>query len=235
MLVSVREVRIWQVVDVVLRAHRPRLRPLADHDGGRRRRRARLRRRAARRRRPHLLLLARHRDGRVLGREHVARGRALRRRLPDRPLAGRHLPGLAALQRHVPRADRLRGHRAGRGAHLAARLGDARSRRSVSRSSFFAFTRWFWRFGLRATPALGCHAPPRVPDRSLADRHLPRLARYSVTFLVPIAFAVTVPAEALTRGSTGDAGARDRLRVVFFAFTRWFWRFGLSRYSGASA
>jgi ABC-2 type transport system permease protein len=64
----------------------------------------------------------------------------------------------------------------------------------------------------------------------------PGWLRYSVTFLVPVAFAVTVPAEALTSRlhwptlalSVGFAG-------VLFAFTRWFWRFGLRHYSGASA
>jgi ABC-2 type transport system permease protein len=64
----------------------------------------------------------------------------------------------------------------------------------------------------------------------------PGWLRYIVTFLVPVAFAVTVPAEALTSRlhwptlllSIAFAGA-------LFAFTRWFWRFGLRRYSGASA
>ena len=64
----------------------------------------------------------------------------------------------------------------------------------------------------------------------------PPWLRFSVTFLVPIAFAVTVPAEALTSRldwqtlalAVGFAG-------VFFIATRWFWRFGLSRYTGASA
>ncbi len=64
----------------------------------------------------------------------------------------------------------------------------------------------------------------------------PSWLRYSVTFLVPIAFAVTVPAEALTSRlewetlllSLGFAG-------VLLAFTRWFWSFGLRHYSGASA
>jgi ABC-2 type transport system permease protein len=64
----------------------------------------------------------------------------------------------------------------------------------------------------------------------------PGWLRYSMTYLVPIGFAVTVPAQALT----------DRLQwetvVIALAFaavvaacTRWFWRFGLKRYSGASA
>lgn len=64
----------------------------------------------------------------------------------------------------------------------------------------------------------------------------PGWLRYSVTFLVPVGFAVTVPAEALTSRlhwptlllAIGFGGA-------LFAFTRWFWRFGLRHYSGASA
>jgi ABC-2 type transport system permease protein len=64
----------------------------------------------------------------------------------------------------------------------------------------------------------------------------PGWLRYSVTFLVPVAFAVTVPAEALTSRLDWQTLL---LAVVFavtlFSFTRWFWRFGLRRYSGASA
>ena len=64
----------------------------------------------------------------------------------------------------------------------------------------------------------------------------PGWLRYSVTFLVPVGLAVTVPAEALTSrlhaltllGAAGFA-------VLLFGFTRWFWRYGLRRYSGASA
>ena len=64
----------------------------------------------------------------------------------------------------------------------------------------------------------------------------PGWLRYSVTFLVPIAFAVTVPAEALTSRLDWETLALAiGFAIVFFAFTRWFWRFGLSRYSGASA
>jgi ABC-2 type transport system permease protein len=64
----------------------------------------------------------------------------------------------------------------------------------------------------------------------------PGWLRYSVTFLVPIGFAVTVPAEALTSRLHWPTLV---LAIVFgcvlFAFTRWFWRFGLRHYSGASA
>jgi len=64
----------------------------------------------------------------------------------------------------------------------------------------------------------------------------PTWLRFGLTFLVPIAFAVTVPAEAVTSrlhwltllGAAGFAAA-------LFVFTRWFWRLGLRHYSGASA
>lgn len=64
----------------------------------------------------------------------------------------------------------------------------------------------------------------------------PDWLRLGVTFLVPIAFAVTVPAEAVT-------SRLDWQTLVFaaiftgaaFVLSRRFWRFGLTRYSGASA
>jgi ABC-2 type transport system permease protein len=64
----------------------------------------------------------------------------------------------------------------------------------------------------------------------------PGWLRYSLTFLVPIAFAVTVPAEALTSRLTPETLALAAgFAAVILGFTRWFWRFGLRRYSGASA
>ncbi len=64
----------------------------------------------------------------------------------------------------------------------------------------------------------------------------PGWLRYSVTFLVPVAFAVTVPAQAVTSRLQWQTLVLAALfAVVLFAFTRWFWRFGLRRYSGASA
>jgi ABC-2 type transport system permease protein len=64
----------------------------------------------------------------------------------------------------------------------------------------------------------------------------PTWLRFSVTFLVPIAFAVTVPAEALTsRLDWQTLVLALAFAIALFAFTRWFWRFGLRRYSGASA
>ena len=64
----------------------------------------------------------------------------------------------------------------------------------------------------------------------------PPWLRFSVTFLVPIAFAVTVPAEALTsRLDWQTLALAAGFTVVLFGITRWFWRFGLRSYSGASA
>jgi ABC-2 type transport system permease protein len=64
----------------------------------------------------------------------------------------------------------------------------------------------------------------------------PRWLRFGLTFLIPIAFAVTVPAEALTsRLNPSTLLFALLLAIVFLVFTRWFWRRGLKRYSGASA
>jgi len=64
----------------------------------------------------------------------------------------------------------------------------------------------------------------------------PDWLRIGLTFLVPVAFAVTVPAEALTNRLTplallGEAG----LAVLFFVLARLVWNLGVHRYSGASA
>ncbi|MBA2740689.1 MAG: ABC-2 family transporter protein [Actinobacteria bacterium] len=64
----------------------------------------------------------------------------------------------------------------------------------------------------------------------------PGWLRYSVTFLVPIAFAVTVPAEAVTsRLDWQTLVLAVGFAAVLFTFTRWFWRYGLRNYTGASA
>jgi ABC-2 type transport system permease protein len=64
----------------------------------------------------------------------------------------------------------------------------------------------------------------------------PGWLRYSVTFLVPVGFAVTVPAEAVTsRLHWPTLVLAFGFACFVFAFTRWFWRFGLRHYSGASA
>lgn len=64
----------------------------------------------------------------------------------------------------------------------------------------------------------------------------PDWLRYSLTFLVPIAFAITIPAEAITsRLQWSTVLTAASFAVVLLAFSRWFWRRGLRRYSGASA
>jgi viologen exporter family transport system permease protein len=64
----------------------------------------------------------------------------------------------------------------------------------------------------------------------------PGWLRYSMTYLVPIGFAVTVPAEALTsRLQWPTLVFALGFGAAAFAFTRWFWHWGLRHYSGASA
>ena len=64
----------------------------------------------------------------------------------------------------------------------------------------------------------------------------PGWLRFGVTFLIPVAFAVTVPAEAVTsRLDWQTLLVAVVFAVVLFGATRWFWGFGLRRYSGASA
>jgi ABC-2 type transport system permease protein len=64
----------------------------------------------------------------------------------------------------------------------------------------------------------------------------PGWLRLGLTFLVPIAFAVTVPAEAMTSRLTGATFLEAGVFALFLlVFTRWFWKRGLRRYSGASA
>jgi ABC-2 type transport system permease protein len=64
----------------------------------------------------------------------------------------------------------------------------------------------------------------------------PGWLRISLTFLVPIAFAVTVPAEAVTGRLTPETLALAAgFAALLVAITRAFWRIGLRHYGGASA
>ncbi len=64
----------------------------------------------------------------------------------------------------------------------------------------------------------------------------PAWLKFSLTFMVPVAFAVTVPAQSLTgRLTLGYALGAIALASVFALGSRWFWRFGLRHYTGASA
>jgi ABC-2 type transport system permease protein len=64
----------------------------------------------------------------------------------------------------------------------------------------------------------------------------PGWLRFALTFIVPVAFATTVPAEALTGRLSGETllGA-VLLAIVLLMVSRVIWRIGLRQYSGASA
>lgn len=60
--------------------------------------------------------------------------------------------------------------------------------------------------------------------------------RSALTFIVPVAFATTVPAEAIAGRLTPQALALTLgVAVAMLAGSRWFWSIGVRRYSGASA
>lgn len=64
----------------------------------------------------------------------------------------------------------------------------------------------------------------------------PGWMRFGLTFLVPIGFAVTVPAEAATNRLSGATViVALAAAAVFGIASRWIWRIGLKRYSGASS
>jgi ABC-2 type transport system permease protein len=64
----------------------------------------------------------------------------------------------------------------------------------------------------------------------------PDWLRTTLTFLVPVAFAVTVPAEAMTERLTPQILAGSFVfTCVLLALSRQVWKIGLRRYSGASA
>lgn len=90
---------------------------------------------------------------------------------------------------------------------------------------------WFIRVDEMVNLFEGVYAAGRWPVTIYPD-----WLRTGLTFLVPVAFAVTVPAEALTGRLTWQtllgAGA---LAAALLILARWVWRTGLRRYSGASA
>jgi ABC-2 type transport system permease protein len=64
----------------------------------------------------------------------------------------------------------------------------------------------------------------------------PDWLRTGLTFLVPVAFAVTVPAEALSnRLNMETLLLAFSIMLGLLAFSRWFWQIGVRNYSGASA
>jgi len=64
----------------------------------------------------------------------------------------------------------------------------------------------------------------------------PRWLKMAMTFLVPVAFAVTVPSEALVgRLSTEGLWGAVAMAMVMVVVARLFWLWGVRHYSGASA
>jgi viologen exporter family transport system permease protein len=64
----------------------------------------------------------------------------------------------------------------------------------------------------------------------------PLTLRVLLTFLVPLAVAITVPAQGITSRLTGGTLALAAAFTALLVVTaRWFWKLGLRRYSGASA
>ncbi len=64
----------------------------------------------------------------------------------------------------------------------------------------------------------------------------PGWLQVGLTFLVPVAFAVTVPTEAITGRLTLTTLLEALALTIFLLlFSRWFWKQGLRHYSGASA
>ena len=64
----------------------------------------------------------------------------------------------------------------------------------------------------------------------------PGWLRFALTFVIPVAFATTIPAQALTGRLTGGTlFVAVAAALVLMVVSRLFWRIGLRRYSGASA
>lgn len=90
---------------------------------------------------------------------------------------------------------------------------------------------WFVRVHEIANLFEGLYAAGRWP----IDIY-PNWLKYGLTFLVPVAFAISVPSEALTGRLTIETwlGALA-LTIFLFIVSRIIWKFGLRNYSGASA
>jgi ABC-2 type transport system permease protein len=64
----------------------------------------------------------------------------------------------------------------------------------------------------------------------------PRWLQAGLTFIIPVAFAVTIPAEALTSRLTPTILFGTLFLTIFFVvLSRFIWRLGMKNYSGASA
>jgi ABC-2 type transport system permease protein len=64
----------------------------------------------------------------------------------------------------------------------------------------------------------------------------PAAYRVFFTFVIPVAFLTTVPAEALLgEGHWGWLLGSAGLSLLLLQFSRWFWRFALRSYTSASS
>ena len=64
----------------------------------------------------------------------------------------------------------------------------------------------------------------------------PGWLRYGLTFIIPLAFAITVPSEAVTgRLAWQSVVVMISFTIVLMVVSRWCWKRGLRRYGGASA
>ncbi len=64
----------------------------------------------------------------------------------------------------------------------------------------------------------------------------PGWLRYGLTFIIPLAFAITVPSEAVTgRLAWQSVVVMVLFTIVLLVVSRWCWKRGLRRYGGASA
>ena len=64
----------------------------------------------------------------------------------------------------------------------------------------------------------------------------PSWLRFGLTFIVPVAFAVTIPVEGLIgKLSVETFWTAVTLTIAMLFIARWFWKYGLRFYSGASA
>jgi ABC-2 type transport system permease protein len=64
----------------------------------------------------------------------------------------------------------------------------------------------------------------------------PAWLRAALTFVVPVAFAITIPVESLVgRLEWTTLLGTIALAIAFLVASRWFWEFGLRHYTGASA
>lgn len=90
---------------------------------------------------------------------------------------------------------------------------------------------WFIRVGEIAELFEGIYSAGRWPVSIY-----PRWLRFGLTFIIPVAFAVTVPTEALTnRLSIQSLLGAFLITIVLIALTRILWILGTRNYSGASS